>query len=56
MAETVATNEGFGESVVALMHPDTGRDQIAAGVQAALESDLSKHVLPTAAHYTLKVR
>jgi D-amino peptidase len=47
VAKTVATNQGFGESVVALMHPETGRDLIRAGVQAALESDLSEHALPT---------
>lgn len=55
-AHTVATNSGAGESVTALMHPQTGREQIRAGVMAALESDLSAHALPHAEHYTLKVR
>ena len=53
---TVATNEGHGESVIGLMHPETAREQIAAGVQAALESDLSAHVQPRAESYELRVR
>jgi D-amino peptidase len=46
----------MGDSVVALVHPETGRKQIRAGVQNALESDLSTHTLPHADHFTLKVR
>ena len=50
---TVVTNEGHGESVIAHLHPQAAREQIAAGVQAALESDRAAHVRPTAAHFEL---
>lgn len=53
---TVATNDGHGESVIGLMHPQIAREQIASGVQDALESDLSTHVKPQADHYELRVR
>jgi len=53
---TVETNEGHGESVIAQVHPEVGRELIKAGVQAALESDLSAHVQPSASSYELRVR
>ena len=53
---TVATNSGVGNSVMALVHPQTAREEIQAGVQAALESDRTAHVLPRAERYTLRVR
>ena len=42
----VPTNRGMGESVVSLLHPETARQRIRDGVQAALQSDLSAHTQP----------
>ena len=42
----VPTNRGMGESVVSLLHPETARQRIRDGVQAALQSDLSAHAQP----------
>ena len=50
------SNHVLGESVIGLMHPEIAREKIAAGVQAALESDLSAHVQPQTDHYELRVR
>ena len=50
---SVETNRGHGESVIATIHPETARERIAAGVQAALESDLTAHVQPKSASYEL---
>ena len=44
--EVVPTNRGMGESVVSLLHPETARQRIRDGVQAALQSDLSGHTQP----------
>ena len=50
---SVETNRGHGESVIATIHPETARERIAAGVQAALESDLTAHVQPKSGPYEL---
>jgi len=53
--ETVETNIGHGESVIGIS-PGLARNQIRAGVETALRSDLTAHVQPSADEFELRIR
>jgi D-amino peptidase len=56
LIETVVTNTGHGDSVIATA-PSTARDRIRAGVTAALSKPLpGAHPLPSSPHYSLSLR
>jgi len=52
---TVATNIGRGESVIGIQ-PEVARRRIREVLEGALGADRAVHVLPSAAHYELRIR